>query len=400
MCEQLEIPGESRRWVLKRHRILGKGSFGCATLYEEVDAPGRFVVVKDINMQTMKKNEEVKSFEMEVEILRRSRGHPNIVHFLDYYHDGAFMIYIVMEYCAGGDLGQLEEQMQYRASHQPERFVASILIQMLAGLYYLHVDQHTLHRDIKPQNVFLCSDGALRIGDFGVSTVLDQYGARAKAVCGSPFYMAPELCEERAYDSKADLWSLGVMMYELMALERPFNAVSVPALTRQITRGVFNPIPRDLPYSAPLVEMVESFLQTSPAARPTLRRVLRSAYVRSHLDCVPPSCLASTHYAQLFGEELLQEVVRSPEAAPTATCIATTAGSSNTACLQAVPREQGKKDRGDYASGSHAHKEVNELEMWLESNGAAADALPNPEPSRLESMSNKSQIPRRLREMR
>ncbi|EAN92613.1 putative Mitogen-activated kinase kinase kinase [Trypanosoma cruzi] len=372
----LEILGESRNWVLKRHRVLGKGGFGCATLYEEVHTPGSFVVVKDINMQIMKKEEEMKAVEMEVAILRRSCGHPNIVQFLDYYHDGQFMMYIVMEYCEGGDLARLEEQMQFRVFHQPERFVASILIQMLVGLYYLHVDQHTLHRDIKPQNVFLCSDGTIRIGDFGVSTVLNQYGCRAKAVCGSPFYMAPELCEEKAYDGKADLWSLGVMMYELMVLERPFNAKSIPALTRQIIHGEFSPIPRELHYSAQLVEMVESFLQTSPTARPTLRRVLRSSYVHSHLDCVPIVCLLSDHYARLFGEELLQQILQKHKDSTNTTSQVTTVVSRNSASVQEVERCKNHSDHSDSASAQPlAHQEISELEQWLEANGDVTDAF-------------------------
>lgn len=374
----LEIPGESKVWVLKRHRILGKGSFGCATLYEEVHTPGSFVVVKDVNMQTMKKEDEMKALELEVAILRRSCGHPNIVQFLDYYHDGEFMVYIVMEYCASGDLAQLEEQLQHRASHQPESFVVSVLIQMLAGLYYLHVEQQTLHRDIKPQNIFLCSDGSLRIGDFGVSTVLDQFGGVAKATCGSPLYMAPELYEEKAYDGRADLWSLGVTMYELMVLERPFNASSVPALTRQITRGAFTPIPRDLPYSAPLVELVESLLQTSATARPTLRRVLRSHYVQSHLEYLPLRCLNSAHYAQLFGEEPLRTAIQRREksrlAAGTANREAGGCDTPFTNCSGG--RVGGKSDERCVASLLSCEEgDVNELEMWLEANGDVTDAL-------------------------
>ncbi|KEG06651.1 protein kinase [Trypanosoma grayi] len=367
MSEILEFTGEARTWVLRRHRILGKGSFGCATLYEDMHAAGRFVVVKDVNLQTMKKEDEMKSLEMEVAILRRSRGHPNIVQFLDYYHDGDFMVYIVMEYCAAGDMGQLEEQLQYRTSHQPESFVASVLIQILAGLHFLHVEQHTLHRDIKPQNLFLCGDEALRIGDFGVSTILEQFGGVAKAVCGSPFYMAPEVCEEKAYDGKADLWSVGVTLYELMVLERPFTARSVPALTRQIIRGEFNPIPSSLPYSTQLVELVQSFLQTSVTSRPTLRRALRSAYVRSHLACVPLSCLESPHYTRLFGEELVRGAVaqRSSRSA--------TVGAGG-ACGKEL--KSNNKDNKHEEPSSSARGDVSELEMWLKTSGEdAADAL-------------------------
>ncbi|ORC85021.1 protein kinase [Trypanosoma theileri] len=363
MSDLLEIPGEFKTWVLRRHRILGKGNFGCATLYEEVNNPGNFVVVKDVNMQTMKKEDEMKALEMEVTILRRSRGHPNIVQFLDYYHDGEFMAYIVMEYCERGDLAKLEEESKFRASHQSESFVASVLIQMLAGLYFLHVDQHTLHRDIKPQNLFLCSDYTLRIGDFGVSTILEQFGSVAKAVCGSPFYMAPELCEEKAYDGKADIWSLGVTLYELMVMERPFDATSVPALTRQITRGTYNPIPSDLPYSRQLVELVQSFLQVSTTTRPTLRRALRSTFVQSHLSSLPLSCLESSHYSKLFGEDLIENAIKNIKKVD-----------------PKINNGKGNNNRFEFSEkGNHTlvssspPNDMSELEKWLETGKDAAE---------------------------
>ncbi|KAG8346746.1 Protein tyrosine kinase Protein kinase domain [Trypanosoma vivax] len=314
MAECLEIPGEKKVWHLRRHRILGKGSFGCATLYEDADNPDSFVVVKDVNTQIMKKDEEMKALEMEVKILRNSCGHPNIVQFLDHYHDGDFMVYIIMEFCPKGDLGQLIETHKFKKTYESESVVASFMIQALVALNFLHVDQRTLHRDIKPQNIFLHSDNCIRIGDFGVSTILGHVGDTAKVACGSPFYMAPELCEERAYDGKADIWSLGVTLYELMTHNRPFSSTTAAVLMRAIVSGEFQPIPEGGAYSKQLIELVHSFLQKPVITRPTLRRALRSTYVQNHLSCVPISCLRSKHYKDIFGEEVIQKAIKAQEA--------------------------------------------------------------------------------------
>ncbi|CCD14919.1 unnamed protein product [Trypanosoma congolense IL3000] len=377
---ELEIRGDKKFWRLKRQRILGKGSFGCATLYEEVGdgvsegSEPSYVVVKDVNMQTMKKEEELKALEMEVSILRRSIGHPNIVQFLDYHHDGEFMAYIVMEFCTGGDLGQRIEQLRYRREKEDERFVASLMIQMLVGLNFLHVDQRTLHRDIKPQNIFIFSDGTVRIGDFGVSVVLDQLGGVAKMACGSPFYMAPELCEERAYDGKADVWSLGVTLYELMTLKRPFNSTSAPALVRLISSGEFDRITPDDGFSAPLIDLVHSFLQKSAVTRPTLRRALRSSYVQNNLYTVPLACLQSKYYKEIFGEELVQKAITTQTKAVGVGSGGNLGGKSNVASVGGDGVISRDAPSSSTAPGKASFSAA-EIDLWLQQGTDAAEEL-------------------------
>lgn len=314
-AEQLDFVGDQQHhWRLQRQRILGKGNFGCATLYgwsapQHGDGalPSQ-VVVKDINIQTMQqREEEMKGVETEVRVLRCAVGHPGLVQFLDFHHaSAALMMYLVLEYCGGGDLGDAIETARHDRRPLEEDFIASMLIQVMAGLNYLHTEQRVLHRDMKPQNVFLLADGVTaRIGDFGIATFLDQVGGQAKEACGSYYYMAPEVCEERAYGGGADVWSAGVMLYELIALERPFEASSIPALAQLVTKGKCVPLPerRELGrYSKELKDLVQSMLTVSDAARPTIRRILRSRYVREHLFCVPAAVLQTSYYAELFGE--------------------------------------------------------------------------------------------------
>lgn len=324
-----------KKWDLYRTKILGKGSFGCATLYTMASS-SYSVVVKDINIQTMTcREEEMTALQNEVTALQRAVGHPNALQLFDYHHDEAgMMAYIITEFCEGGDVGGALEKVKqceyippksneksYRPTKQhffEENIVASILIQVVVALHHLHVESRILHRDLKPQNLFLLKDGiTVRIGDFGIVALLNTVGDVAKDVCGSPLYMAPEVCSEKPHDGAADVWSLGVLLYEIMAQSRPFNAASMTALTQMVMKGKCTPLwertlsnkegSETLPYSRELMELVMSMLTVDPKGRPTLRRLLRSRYIRAHLHTVPKSALASKDYKKLFDESEYEE---------------------------------------------------------------------------------------------
>ena len=96
---------------------------------------------------------------------------------------------------------------------------------MSLGLLYLHTNK-VLHRDIKTINVFLTKDNQVKIGDLGVAKVLNQTANMAFTVVGTPYYLSPELCQERPYNHKSDIWSLGCVLYELCTFKHPFEATS------------------------------------------------------------------------------------------------------------------------------------------------------------------------------
>ena len=297
---QFEIVGEVRTWQLRKQRVLGKGSFGLATLCECVDT-GELVVVKEMNLQCITKPAEIQALHSEITILKKTSSHPNIVKYFDSCFDGQFSMVIVMEFCDDGDLAGKIEEAQSTREHISEQFIASILIQVLAGLAYLHLEHHVLHRDLKPQNIFLTKHGVAKIGDFGVSTMLSQSVDFAKTFCGSPYYLAPELCEERPYNGKADLWSVGVILYELMSRgDRPFHGKTLVALILAITRCDYMRLGDDSGYSREFRDLVHSLLQQNPTARPTIKRLLRSPVVLSNLHNLPDGLLGNEFYLSVF----------------------------------------------------------------------------------------------------
>ena len=124
----------------------------------------------------------------------------------------------------------------------------------------------------QPQNIFLTRKNFVRLGDFGISKVLSGTMSVASTCVGTPLYLAPELCEGKAYDNKCDIWSLGAILYELCALTPPFTARVMPALVMRICSEPPPPLPAA--YSAPLRELaVEALLCKDPAQRPRVHEV-------------------------------------------------------------------------------------------------------------------------------
>lgn len=130
-----------------------------------------------------------------------------------------------------------------------------------------------LHRDIKPENVFLNGEGIVKMGDFGLSKQLAS-ASFANTYVGTPYYMSPEVMQEKAYDSKSDIWSLGCLLYELCALNPPFHeAKTHTELSHFIRSGRIPPLPRV--YSSSLTQVIKAMLNVNPAMRPSAQQLLQ-----------------------------------------------------------------------------------------------------------------------------
>lgn len=116
-------------------------------------------------------------------------------------------------------------------------YTAQITLSLLA----LHSKQ-ILHRDIKTQNIFIKS-GVLKLGDFGISKALASVDDLAQTKCGTPYFMPPEVCKGQAYDAKADVWAMGVIIYELITLKKPFDGKSIEAVFDMIVNQQSQPLP-------------------------------------------------------------------------------------------------------------------------------------------------------------
>ena len=196
-------------------------------------------VVKSIDTTKMTTEQSYEALE-EIHILG-SVSSPSIVKYFDSFIDEQQSINIIMEYCEGGDLCSYLERRNARLLS--ENMVWRIFIQICVGVYYLH-SKNIMHRDLKTLNIFLTKDHEIRIGDMGVAKVLSCKNAFASAKVGTPYYLSPEVCEEKPYNFKSDVWSLGCVLYELCALQHPFKAENQPALLLKIVKGKYYSIPK------------------------------------------------------------------------------------------------------------------------------------------------------------
>ncbi|OAY80065.1 Serine/threonine-protein kinase ATG1 [Ananas comosus] len=173
----------------------------------------------------------------EVFILKRIK-HPNIIALRDFFQIGE-RIYLVLEYCRGGDLSMYMQ----RHGRVSEAIAKHFLQQLASGLQVL-CKHNVVHRDLKPQNLLLLTKEekpVLKIADFGFARSLQPCGL-AETLCGTPLYMAPEVMQVQKYDAKADLWSVGIILFQLVTGQAPFNGSNQ---IQNIVKSNELPFPRD-----------------------------------------------------------------------------------------------------------------------------------------------------------
>ena len=175
-----------------------------------------------------------------------------------------------MEYASDGDVLKHIEEHKKKGTYFTEAEVWRILIQIVKGLKTLH-DNKIVHRDIKSANIFLSTKLEVKLGDFNVSKIAKKGVLSTQT--GTPYYASPEVWKDRPYDNKSDIWSLGVVIYEICALHPPFMANSMDQLYKKILAGVFPSIPSR--YSNDLASLIKLCLMLKPENRPTCDKILQ-----------------------------------------------------------------------------------------------------------------------------
>lgn len=170
----------------------------------------------------------------EVRILA-SIEHENIISYKEsFFEDSTASLCIVMEYADGGDLLHKINSCKKTRTSIPEDDCWSYLVQAVRGLQTLH-DLKIVHRDIKCANLFLTASGTVKLGDLNVSKVAAK--GMLQTQTGTPYYASPEVWQDRPYDLKSDIWSLGCVLYEMCALQPPFRGNDMQQLFRKICEG-------------------------------------------------------------------------------------------------------------------------------------------------------------------
>lgn len=252
--------------------LIGKGNFGSISkILRKSD--DKILVWKELDYGRMSEKEK-QNIVSEVNILR-DLHHPNIVRYYDRIVDKKnTKIYIIMEYCEGGDIGLLIKRLKKNKELIPEEIIWKIFTQLVLALYecHNHKDGKILHRDIKPSNVFLDAENNIKLGDFGLSRMLSNESYFAYSHVGTPYYMSPEQIEEVKYNEKSDIWSLGCFLYEVATFNPPFEATNQLSLALKIKAGKVEPIPNK--YSSELSKVIMWMLNVDQNKRPSVDELM------------------------------------------------------------------------------------------------------------------------------
>jgi len=216
MYNQPPAPKQFHLGMFEIGRPLGKGKFGRVYLARERSS-GFICALKVLHKHEIKKGSVEKQVRREIEIQSNLR-HPNVLQLYGHFHDNK-RIFLILEYAGKGELFKhLQRETRF-----PEWKAAQYIAQMAAALKYLH-KKHVIHRDIKPENILVGIHGELKIADFGWS--VHAPNSRRKTMCGTLDYLPPEMIRgggDNYYNEKVDIWSLGVLMYEFLVGEAPFE---------------------------------------------------------------------------------------------------------------------------------------------------------------------------------
>lgn len=251
---------------------LGIGSYGTVYKVTKKNSNDNYVI-KQISLFGLTP-EEIKDVELEASILSSIKS-IFVVRYYDSFKEKNFLN-IVMEYCDGGDLGKFIEEKKAKNEPINEDLIWILFIKITLGLGAIH-KLKILHRDLKTLNIFLSKNLEVKIGDLGVAKILSHSGCFAKTIIGTPYYLSPELCEEKPYNYKSDIWALGCILYELCTFKHPFNAKSQGGLILKILEGKPEPIGNN--YSNDLQNLINIIFEKKMDKRPSCYDLLKNRII-------------------------------------------------------------------------------------------------------------------------
>ncbi|CAD8144028.1 unnamed protein product [Paramecium octaurelia] len=234
--------------------LIGEGSFG--KVYKgRLKKSNQIAALKFISKRG-KSEKDLANLRQEIEILRRLK-HENIILLLDAFETAG-------EFCLVTEFGQgvlfeiLEDDR--KISESEVRIIAQ---QLVRALHYLHSNR-IIHRDMKPQNILISADGVVKLIDFGFARAMSTNTQVLHSIKGTPLYMAPELVQEQPYDHTVDLWSLGVILYELFVGQPPFYTNQIYSLIQLIIK---DPVKYPDNMSSQFMSFLKGLLNKTPSQR-------------------------------------------------------------------------------------------------------------------------------------
>lgn len=251
----------------RRGSFLGEGGF--ARCFQMKDSDGQIYAAKTVAKASIK-NEKTKTKLLSEIKIHKSLKHPNIVNFVDCFEDDV-NVYILLEICPNQSLMELLKTRK-RLS-EPE--VRVFMVQIVGAIKYLH-ERRVIHRDLKLGNIFFDPEMNLKIGDFGLASVLEDFSTRKFTICGTPNYIAPEVLGGKnngGHSFEVDIWAIGIMLYALLVGKPPFQAKDVQIIYERIKKSEYD-FPIDKPISPEARHLITDLLNVNPLERPSIDEIL------------------------------------------------------------------------------------------------------------------------------
>ena len=247
---------------------LGQGNYG--SVYKVKKRSTNEIYAAKIS--TILKN-NIENFKKEINVLKQCNS-PYIIKYHNSYLKNN-KIWIIIEYCDGGSVLDL---MRITNKYLNEEEISSIISMVLKGLIFLH-DQKKIHRDIKAGNILLTKEGYAKLGDFGVSAQLMHSFSKKISKIGTPYWMSPEVISQSNYDSKCDIWSLGITCIEMAEGEPPYSEIRTFLVMKKIIsnppKGLTNP----KLWSKDFNDFVSLCLTFDPSKRPSAKDLMKHPFI-------------------------------------------------------------------------------------------------------------------------
>lgn len=263
---------ERSQWSLTDFELgkeLGKGKFG--RVFKARERKTKYTVaLKVLKKRQLVRHNAENQLRREIEI-QSELAHPNILRLFGFFYDET-RVYLILEYAPGGELyAHLKESGGTFEEPEAAKYIASLA----SALRHCH-SKGVIHRDLKPENLLLDANQNLKIADFGWS-VHSVRTSRRTTMCGTLDFLSPEMCEGREYDANVDLWSLGILMYEMLYGKPPFEEESQRHTMERI-QEVDLVFPRS-EVSPEAKNLIRSLLKKDPSKRLPLTRVLSHPWI-------------------------------------------------------------------------------------------------------------------------
>jgi serine/threonine protein kinase len=257
----------------KQIGIAGRGSYGQVWQVQRLADNGIYVAKIMAREKEHRHSAEIKCLQL--------CQHFGVIQLIESFYSDVGPV-MILEYAPGGDLSKTIKSRAHNKEHFSEEQIGMMFVQMCMAVDYLHRHK-MLHRDIKSANILLGECGLVKLSDFGFSRKFDGTVSNsvASTFLGTPYYLAPEMWKRAKYNKKADVWSLGIVLYEMMALKRPFVSQSMKGLMTAIVSGVYEPPPTQ--YSPELCALLSTMLAVDEAHRPSAGDILRSPVIERYV---------------------------------------------------------------------------------------------------------------------